>query len=56
MAEDKKITDPIMFGFYEAMQKTNIEKTTNEMLAGLSEDSCDSDSFDVESGNEDFED
>jgi hypothetical protein len=56
MVEDKKITDPTMSGFYEAMKKINIEKITNEMLAGLSEDSSDSDSFDVESGNEDVED
>jgi hypothetical protein len=56
MAEKKKITDLTMFGFYEAMEKTNAEKITNEMLAGLSEDSSDSDSFDVESGNEDVED
>jgi hypothetical protein len=52
MAEEKKITDPTMSGFYKAMEKTNIEKITNEMLAGLFEDSSDSDSFNVESGNE----
>jgi hypothetical protein len=56
MAEEKKITDPAMCGFYEAMEKTNTEKITNEMLVGLSEDSSDSDSFDVESENEDVED
>jgi hypothetical protein len=56
MAEEKKITDPALSGFYEAMEKTNVEKITNEMMAGLSEDSSDSDSFDVESGNEDVED
>jgi hypothetical protein len=56
MAEDKKIVDPLAADFYEAMEKTNIEKITNEMLAGLSGDSSDSDSFDVESGNEDAED
>jgi hypothetical protein len=56
MAEDKKITDPALSGFYEAMEKTNIERITNEMLTGLSEDSSDSDGFDVESGNEDVED
>jgi hypothetical protein len=56
MAEDKKITDPTMSGFYEAMERTNTEKITNEMLAGLPEDSSDSDSFDVESGNEYVED
>ena len=33
-----------------------MEKITNEMLAGLSENSSDSESFDVESGNEDAED
>jgi hypothetical protein len=38
------------------MERTNVEKITNEMLAGLSGDSSDSDSFDVESGNEDAED
>jgi hypothetical protein len=56
MAEDKKIVDPITAGFYEAMEKTNVEKITNKMLAGLSRDSSDSDSFDVESENEDAED
>jgi hypothetical protein len=56
MAEDKKIVDPTAGGFYEAMEKTNIEKITNAMLARLSGDSSDSDSFDVENGNEDVED
>jgi hypothetical protein len=56
MDEEKKITDPALAGFYEAMEKTNIEKITNEMLAGLFENSSDSESFDVESGNEDVED
>jgi hypothetical protein len=27
MAEDKKIVDPTAAGFYEAMEKTNIEKS-----------------------------
>jgi hypothetical protein len=56
MAEEKKVADPALAGFYEAMEKTNIEKITNEMLAGLSEDSGDSESFDLESGNEGAED
>jgi hypothetical protein len=56
MAKEKKIIDPAMAVFYEAMEKTNTEKITNEMLAGLSEDYSDSDSFDVESGNEDVDD
>ena len=37
MAEEKKIADPALAGFYEAMEKINTEKITNEMLAGLSE-------------------
>jgi hypothetical protein len=56
MAEDKYSVDPILAGFYEAMERTNVEKITNEMLAGLSGDSSDNESFDVESENEDAED
>jgi hypothetical protein len=56
MSEEKKIVDPALAGFYEAMEKSNTEKITNEILAGLSEDSGDSDDFDVESGDEDSED
>jgi hypothetical protein len=56
MAEEKKVVDPTPSGLYEAMERTNVEKITNEMLAGLSRDSGDSDSFNVESGNEDAED
>jgi hypothetical protein len=52
----KKVVDPALAGFYEAMEKTNTEKITNEMLASLSEDSGDSENFDVESGNKDAED
>jgi hypothetical protein len=56
MAKEKKITDPALAGFYEAMEKTITKKITNEMLAGLSENSSDSESFDIESRNEDAED
>jgi hypothetical protein len=56
MADEKKIVDPVLSGFYEAMKKTNVEKIANEMLAGISENSSDSKSFDIESGNEDVED
>jgi hypothetical protein len=56
MDEDKKTIDPTPAGFYKAMERTNVEKITNDMLAGLFGDSNDSDSFDVESGNEDAED
>jgi hypothetical protein len=56
MSEDKKSTDPALAGFYEAMERTNIEKITNEMLAGLSGDWSDNESFNVESENENTED
>ena len=56
MAEEKKSVDPALTGFYEAMERTNVEKITDEMLAGLSGDSSDNESFDVESDNEDAED
>jgi hypothetical protein len=48
--------DPALAGFYEAMEKTNVEKVTDEMLVGLSGDSSDSESFDIESDNNDAED
>jgi hypothetical protein len=47
MADEKKVVDPALAGFYEAMEKTNTEKIINEMLADLSEDSDDSGSFDM---------
>jgi hypothetical protein len=56
MPKDKKIVDPTPAGFYEAMERTNVEKITDEMLARLSGDSSYSDSFDVESDNEDADD
>jgi hypothetical protein len=43
-------------GFLESIAKTNTEKITKEILEGLSEDTGDSDSYDVESGGEDSED
>jgi hypothetical protein len=53
--EEKKVADPFIAGFYESMAKTNTEKITNEIMDGLSEESDDSDSYDVESGDEDSE-
>jgi hypothetical protein len=38
------------------MERTNIEKITDEILAGLSEDSSDSEGFDIESDKNDVED
>jgi hypothetical protein len=55
MADEKKVVDPALAGFYEAMEKKNTEKITNEMLADLSKDSDDSESFDMESEDEDAE-
>jgi hypothetical protein len=46
MAEDKKSMDPALVGFYEAMERTNIEKIIDEMLAGISGDSSDNMRFD----------
>jgi hypothetical protein len=56
MVDAKKVVDPALAGFYEAKEKTNAEKIANEILAGISKNSSDSESFDVESGNEDAED
>ena len=53
MAEEKKSADPALAGFYEAMENTNVEKITDEMITGLSGDSSDTDSFDIESDNDD---
>jgi hypothetical protein len=54
--EEKKVADTYIAGFIESMVKTNTEKITKEILEGLSEDTGDSDSYDVESGDEDYED
>jgi hypothetical protein len=54
--EEKRVVDPYIAGFIESMAKTNTEKITKDILEGLSEDSDDSDSYDVESGDEDSED
>ena len=56
VAEEKKVVDPFIAGFYESMAKTNTEKITKEIMEDLSEDSDGSDDFDVESGDEDSED
>ena len=38
------------------MAKSNTKKITKEILEGLSEDTGDSDSYDIESGDKDSED
>jgi hypothetical protein len=55
MADEKKVVDPALAYFYETIEKTNMEKITNEMLADLSEDSDDSGSFNMKSEDEDAE-
>jgi hypothetical protein len=54
--EEKKAADPFIAGFIESMSKTNIEKITKEILEGFSEDTGDSDNYDVDSGDEDTKD
>jgi hypothetical protein len=54
--EEKKTVDPYIAGFIELRAKTNIDKIAKEILEGLSKDTSDSNSYDVESGDEDSED
>jgi hypothetical protein len=64
MSQEKKVvagmklslSEEKNLGFIESISKTNTEKITREILEGLSEDTGDSDSYDVESGGEDSED
>jgi hypothetical protein len=58
MSQDKKavaetklsLSEEKNLGFLESIAKTNTEKITREILEGLSEDTHDSDSYDVEWG------
>jgi hypothetical protein len=43
-------------GFLESIAKTNTKKITREILEGLSEDTGENDSYDMESGGEDSKD
>jgi hypothetical protein len=64
MSEDKKavaeakltLSEEMHLGFLQSIAKTNTEKITREILEGLSEDTGDSDSYDVDSGGEESED
>jgi hypothetical protein len=56
LSEGEKLLEEKTAGFIESIAKTNTEKITKEILEGLSEDTDDSDSYDAESGGEDFED
>jgi hypothetical protein len=56
LSEEKKLLEEKTAGFVETIAKTNTEKITKEILEVLSEDTDDSDSYDVESGGEDSKD
>jgi hypothetical protein len=56
LSEEEKLLEEKTAGFVESIAKTNTEKITKEILEGLSEDTDDSDSYDVESGGEDCDD
>jgi hypothetical protein len=56
LTEEEKLLKEKTTGFIESIAKTNTEKITKEILEGLSKDTDDSDSYDVESGDEDSED
>jgi hypothetical protein len=56
LSEEEKLLKEKTTGFIESIAKTNTEKITREILEGLSEDTDDSDSYDVESAGEDSED
>jgi hypothetical protein len=55
-ASKLSLSEEMHLGFLESMSKTNTEKIVKETLEGLSEDTGDSDSYDVDSGGEDSED
>jgi hypothetical protein len=55
-SEEEKLLEEKTAIFVESIAKTNTEKITREILEGLSEDTGDRDSYDVESGGEDSKD
>jgi hypothetical protein len=56
LSGEEKLLEEKTAGFIESIAKTNTEKITREILEGLSGDTDDSDSYDVESGGKDSED
>ena len=56
LSEEEKLLEEKTAGFVESISKTNTENITKEILEGLSEDTYDSDNYDMESGGEDSED
>jgi hypothetical protein len=49
MAECKKSEDLALAGFYKAMERSNVAKIADKILARLSDDSEDSEDFDFDS-------
>jgi hypothetical protein len=56
LTEEEKLLEQKTARFVESIAKTNTEKITKEILEGLSEDTDDSDNYDMDSGGEDSED
>jgi hypothetical protein len=56
MADGKNSEGLALVGFYEATERSHTENITNEILAGLSDESEDNEDFEVDSGNEDVKD
>jgi hypothetical protein len=56
LSEEEKLLEEKTAGFIESIAKTNTEKITKEILESLSEDTDDSDNYDMESGGKDSED
>jgi hypothetical protein len=54
-AEGNKNEELVLAGFQEVRQKSNDVKITDEILAGLSDDSEDSEDFDFEGDANDVE-
>ena len=46
MAEEKKSEEPALVAYHDAMDRSNVEYITDEMLVGLSDDSDNSEVFD----------
>jgi hypothetical protein len=55
MAEGNKSEELALAGFQEVMEKSNVVKITDEILAGLSDDSENSEDFDFEGDANDVE-
>jgi hypothetical protein len=55
MVKGKRSDDAALAKFYESMEKINVEKITDEILAGLSKGSGDNEDFDIDSGAHDAE-